>query len=193
MNPSRTRSTQRLPRLWPPRHQPVGQDQCNIGLDLPVNGSRNLSDVWKSDVTNGMIFGPVVGTAITWSGAVLGALAVFVLARGTGKPAVERFGLYRRSALTPNYPRSITKRGHPMHRKRLTALYTVLFLAVPMAVAAQDGPGNMGSGSGDMMGGMMDCMGDDGMMILFPMLIMVLLVVLLVMGIIALAKYLRQG
>jgi len=78
-----------------------------------------------------------------------------------------------------------------MHQKRITAFYTLLLIAWPMAAAAQEGPGDMGSG-GAMMGAMMDGMGAGGMMMLLPMLIMVLLVVVLVMGIIALAKYLRR-
>jgi len=58
-------------------------------------------------VTNGMIFGPVVGTAITWSGAVLGALVAFVLARGIGKPAVERFVPERSRATFERWTRHI--------------------------------------------------------------------------------------
>lgn len=76
-----------------------------------------------------------------------------------------------------------------------TLLQTALLTLLPLAAMAQDsGPGNMGSGRHGMMGGMMDCMGaGGGVMMLFPMLIMILFVVLLVMGIIALAKYIRNG
>lgn len=42
-------------------------------------------------ISNGMIFGPVVGTAITWLGAVVGASVAFGLARVVGKRGVERF------------------------------------------------------------------------------------------------------
>jgi uncharacterized membrane protein YdjX (TVP38/TMEM64 family) len=39
---------------------------------------------------NGMVFGPVVGTAVTWSGAVIGALISFELARRFGRPMAAR-------------------------------------------------------------------------------------------------------
>lgn len=39
---------------------------------------------------NGMLFGPLGGTAITWSGAMLGAVISFELGRWIGRPAVER-------------------------------------------------------------------------------------------------------
>ena len=39
---------------------------------------------------NGMVFGPVVGTFITWSGAVVGATVSFELARRYGRPLGER-------------------------------------------------------------------------------------------------------
>ncbi len=38
---------------------------------------------------NGMVYGPVWGTVITWSGAMLGAFAAFGVARGLGRPFVE--------------------------------------------------------------------------------------------------------
>ena len=37
---------------------------------------------------NGMLFGPVWGTLITWSGAMLGAILAFALARWFGRPFV---------------------------------------------------------------------------------------------------------
>ena len=40
---------------------------------------------------NGLLFGPVVGTAITWSGAMAGAWISFELARGLGRPLAQRF------------------------------------------------------------------------------------------------------
>jgi len=40
---------------------------------------------------NGMIFGPVVGTLITWAGAVVGAAISFELARRFGRPLGERY------------------------------------------------------------------------------------------------------
>lgn len=40
---------------------------------------------------NGMLFGPVAGTAITWTGAMIGAVASFEIARAAGRPAAERW------------------------------------------------------------------------------------------------------
>ena len=40
---------------------------------------------------NGMIFGPAVGTMITWSAALLGAQVSFELSRRFGRPLVARF------------------------------------------------------------------------------------------------------
>jgi uncharacterized membrane protein YdjX (TVP38/TMEM64 family) len=41
-------------------------------------------------IANGMCFGPVLGTAITWVGAMLGAVLAFALSRRFGRPLVER-------------------------------------------------------------------------------------------------------
>ena len=77
-----------------------------------------------------------------------------------------------------------------MIQRLRTLIAAVVFTMMPASVFAQSGgPGNMGSG-----GGMMDCVGGGmGLMMLFPMLIATLFIALLVMGIIALAKYIRQG
>lgn len=40
-------------------------------------------------LANGMIYGPLWGTAITWTGAMLGAVLAFALARALGRPFVE--------------------------------------------------------------------------------------------------------
>jgi len=40
-------------------------------------------------IANGMLYGPLLGTAITWSGAMLGAVLAFALARWLGRPFVE--------------------------------------------------------------------------------------------------------
>ena len=40
-------------------------------------------------IANGMLFGPVWGTIITWSGGMLGAFTCFGLARALGRPFVE--------------------------------------------------------------------------------------------------------
>lgn len=40
---------------------------------------------------NGAIFGPVLGTAITWTGAMVGAQISFELAHRFGRPLAERF------------------------------------------------------------------------------------------------------
>jgi uncharacterized membrane protein YdjX (TVP38/TMEM64 family) len=39
---------------------------------------------------NGMVFGPVLGTVVTWSGAFVGALISFELARRLGRPVASR-------------------------------------------------------------------------------------------------------
>lgn len=41
-------------------------------------------------IANGMIYGPVWGTVITWAGAMFGALAAFALARTLGRRFVRR-------------------------------------------------------------------------------------------------------
>jgi uncharacterized membrane protein YdjX (TVP38/TMEM64 family) len=41
-------------------------------------------------IANGMIYGPFWGVVITWTGAMLGALLAFGLARSLGRPFVER-------------------------------------------------------------------------------------------------------
>lgn len=41
-------------------------------------------------IANGMIYGPVWGTVITWVGAMLGAFAAFGVARWLGRPLVRR-------------------------------------------------------------------------------------------------------
>lgn len=40
-------------------------------------------------IANGMLYGPVWGTVITWTGAMLGAFLAFGLARSLGRPFVE--------------------------------------------------------------------------------------------------------
>lgn len=40
-------------------------------------------------IANGMIYGPMLGTAITWSGAMLGAMLAFALSRVLGRRFVE--------------------------------------------------------------------------------------------------------
>ena len=51
-------------------------------------------------IANGMLYGPVWGTVITWTGAMLGAWLAFGLARWLGRPFVRRWspsGTTRRS------------------------------------------------------------------------------------------------
>ncbi len=50
-------------------------------------------------VANGMCFGPVWGTVITWVGAMLGAMLAFALSRTFGRPLVERM-VRRRNWIT---------------------------------------------------------------------------------------------
>jgi len=42
-------------------------------------------------MVNGMMFGPWVGTLVTWGGAVVGAMISFELSRRLGRPLAERF------------------------------------------------------------------------------------------------------
>jgi uncharacterized membrane protein YdjX (TVP38/TMEM64 family) len=42
-------------------------------------------------MVNGMLFGPVGGTVVTWCGAMMGAVASFEIARALGRPVAERF------------------------------------------------------------------------------------------------------
>ena len=49
-------------------------------------------------VANGMMFGPWRGTLVTWSGAMLGAISAFAVARWLGRPAVRRFVAEERRA-----------------------------------------------------------------------------------------------
>jgi uncharacterized membrane protein YdjX (TVP38/TMEM64 family) len=41
-------------------------------------------------IANGMVFGPIVGTVVTWVGAMLGAFAAFGAVRTIGQPLVRR-------------------------------------------------------------------------------------------------------
>ena len=41
-------------------------------------------------IANGMVFGPIVGTVVTWVGAMLGAFAAFGAVRTIGQPFVRR-------------------------------------------------------------------------------------------------------
>ncbi|HYE01396.1 MAG TPA: TVP38/TMEM64 family protein [Alphaproteobacteria bacterium] len=49
-------------------------------------------------VANGMLWGPVWGTVITWTGAMFGAWAAFGLARLAGRPLVDRLLAERQRA-----------------------------------------------------------------------------------------------
>lgn len=40
-------------------------------------------------MANGMLYGPILGTAITWTGAMLGAMLAFALSRSLGRRFVE--------------------------------------------------------------------------------------------------------
>ncbi len=40
-------------------------------------------------IANGMVYGPIWGTVITWSGAMMGAFLAFGLARALGRPFVD--------------------------------------------------------------------------------------------------------
>jgi uncharacterized membrane protein YdjX (TVP38/TMEM64 family) len=68
---------------------------------------------------NGMVFGPGVGTAITWSGALVGSLVSFELARRFGRPLGERIVTADRMAaadrlvLSAGWPGLVTLRLIP--------------------------------------------------------------------------------
>src|SRR5439155_3222201 len=49
-------------------------------------------------VANGMMFGPWRGTLVTWSGAMLGAISAFAVARWLGRPVVRRLVAEERRA-----------------------------------------------------------------------------------------------
>ena len=40
-------------------------------------------------IANGMVYGPIWGTAVTWSGAMMGAFLAFGLAKALGRPFVD--------------------------------------------------------------------------------------------------------
>ncbi len=40
-------------------------------------------------IANGMVYGPIWGTVVTWCGAMMGAFLAFGLARGLGRPFVD--------------------------------------------------------------------------------------------------------
>src|ERR671919_2511923 len=89
-------------------------EQAVARLDLSVEGIERIAQAWGAwapaasialmilhsfvpfpaeliAVANGMLFGPVWGTVVTWIGAMLGAALAFALARRFGKPLVDRF------------------------------------------------------------------------------------------------------
>lgn len=56
-------------------------------------------------LANGMLFGPVWGVVITWSGAMLGAALAFALARWFGRPFVSALMNERQRATTDRWLR----------------------------------------------------------------------------------------
>jgi len=79
-----------------------------------------------------------------------------------------------------------------MRNRALTVLLCCLLTVLPLAGQAQMGPGAMGSGGSGMMSGMMDGGGAMWLMMLVPVVIVLLVVTALILGIMALAKYLRS-
>ncbi len=59
---------------------------------------------------NGMIFGPLIGTTITWLGAIVGAWISFELARRFGRPLTERFV---KSTILERTDRAVDSAGWP--------------------------------------------------------------------------------
>jgi uncharacterized membrane protein YdjX (TVP38/TMEM64 family) len=88
-------------------------EQAVAQLDLSVEGIERIAAAWGAwapvasialmvlhsfvpfpaeliAIANGMLFGQVWGTLVTWIGAMLGAALAFALARRFGKPLVDR-------------------------------------------------------------------------------------------------------
>jgi uncharacterized membrane protein YdjX (TVP38/TMEM64 family) len=89
-------------------------EQAVARLDLSVEGIERIAEAWGAwapvasialmvlhsfvpfpaeliAIANGMLFGQVWGTVVTWIGAMLGAALAFALAQRLGKPLVDRF------------------------------------------------------------------------------------------------------
>ena len=88
-------------------------EQAVARLDLSVEGIERIAEAWGAwapvasialmilhsfvpfpaeliAIANGMLFGPVWGTLVTWIGAMMGAALAFALARRYGRPLVNR-------------------------------------------------------------------------------------------------------
>jgi uncharacterized membrane protein YdjX (TVP38/TMEM64 family) len=78
---------------------------------------------------NGMVFGPIWGTLVTWSSALLGAQISFELARRCGRPLTERVVATR---LLERTDRVVARAGWPL-LLGLRLLPTVAFTAINWA------------------------------------------------------------
>ena len=88
-------------------------EQAVARLDLSVEGIERIAEAWGAwapvasialmilhsfvpfpaeliAIANGMLFGPVWGTLVTWIGAMLGAALAFAFARRYGRPLIDR-------------------------------------------------------------------------------------------------------
>jgi uncharacterized membrane protein YdjX (TVP38/TMEM64 family) len=88
-------------------------EQAVARIDLSVEGIERIAEAWGTwgpvasialmilhsfvpfpaeliAIANGMLFGPVWGTLVTWIGAMMGAALAFALARRYGRPLVNR-------------------------------------------------------------------------------------------------------
>jgi uncharacterized membrane protein YdjX (TVP38/TMEM64 family) len=88
-------------------------EQAVARIDLSVEGIERIAEAWGAwapvasialmilhsfvpfpaeliAIANGMLFGPVWGTLVTWIGAMMGATLAFALARRYGRPLVNR-------------------------------------------------------------------------------------------------------
>ena len=88
-------------------------EQAVARLDLSVEGIERIAEAWGAwapvasiaimilhsfvpfpaeliAIANGMLFGPIWGTLVTWVGAMLRAALAFALARRYGRPLADR-------------------------------------------------------------------------------------------------------
>jgi uncharacterized membrane protein YdjX (TVP38/TMEM64 family) len=85
-------------------------------------------------MANGMLFGAVVGSGITWIGALLGAALSYEIARGAGRPLAERFAR----------PETVTRIDGAVERAGWGSLLALRFVPVVAFTALNWGAGLCG-------------------------------------------------